>query len=86
MQFVAIGVFGGRSALWRGRFGPTSRVYIDGVFPPPNPGGRSAQDITRGYFAKADMKDAIISPATDPEVLKQFPPPTSASYLDQFDN
>jgi monoterpene epsilon-lactone hydrolase len=73
-QFGAIGIFGA-GAL---RFGAGDSAYvagyIDGSFPPPKPGGAPGEDISRGYFAKADMQDAIISPALHPEVLKQFPP------------
>jgi monoterpene epsilon-lactone hydrolase len=73
-QFGAIGIFGAGAV----RFGAGDSAYvagyIDGSFPPPNPDGSSGEDMSRGYFAKADMKDSIISAALHPEVLKQFPP------------
>jgi monoterpene epsilon-lactone hydrolase len=73
-QFGAIGIFGSGAV----RFGAGDSAYvagyIDGSFPPPNPDGKSGDDMSRGYFAKANMQDAIISAALHPEVLKQFPP------------
>jgi len=73
-QFGAIGIFGAGAVPFE--IGDSAYVagYIDGTFPPPNPDGTRSEDITRGYFAKADMNDSFISPALHPEVIKQFPP------------
>jgi monoterpene epsilon-lactone hydrolase len=73
-QAGAIGIFGAGAV----RFGAGDSAYIagytDGSFPPPPRPGEPAIDMTRGYFAKSDMADPIISPALHPEVLKSFPP------------
>lgn len=73
-QAGAVGIFGAGAV----RFGTGDSAYIagyvDGGFPPPAKPGSSNVDLTRGYFAKADMSDPIISPALHPEVLKKFPP------------
>ncbi len=73
-QAGAIGIFGAGAV----RFGAGDSAYvagyIDGTFPPPAKAGGPDIDMTRGYFAKADMSDAIVSPALHPEVLKKFPP------------
>ncbi|HWW19497.1 MAG TPA: alpha/beta hydrolase fold domain-containing protein, partial [Steroidobacteraceae bacterium] len=49
-------------------------AYIDGSFAPPAKSGGTRPDMTRGYFANADMADPIISPALHPEVIAKFPP------------
>jgi acetyl esterase/lipase len=74
-QAGAIGIFGAGGVP----FGAGDSAYIagnvDGMFPPPaRPGEPPAPDITRGYFAKADMADPMISPALHPEVMAKFPP------------
>jgi monoterpene epsilon-lactone hydrolase len=73
-QAAAIGIFGAGAV----RFGAGDSAYIagyvDGSFPPPAKPGQESFDMTRGYFAKADMSDAIISPALHPDVLQKFPP------------
>ena len=73
-QAAAIGIFGAGAV----RFGAGDSAYIagyvDGSFPAPAKPGETQMDMTRGYFAKADMSDAIISPALHPEVLQKFPP------------
>jgi monoterpene epsilon-lactone hydrolase len=73
-QAGAIGMFGAGAV----RFGVGDSAYVagyaDGSFPPPPKAGEPAIDLTRGYFANADMTDPIISPALHPEVLKNFPP------------
>lgn len=73
-QAGAVGIFGAGAV----RFGAGDSAYlagyIDGSFPPPAKPGEHAIDMTRGYFARADLSDAIISPALHPEVLKKFPP------------
>lgn len=73
-QAGAIGIFGAGAA----RFGAGDSAYvagyIDGSFPPPARPGEPQLDMTRGYFAGADMADPIISPALHPDVLRKFPP------------
>ena len=70
----AIGIFGAGAVRFSAGDSAHITAYIDGTFPaPPKPGER-AMDITRGYFAGADMADPIISPALRPDVLAQFPP------------
>ena len=73
-QAGAIGIFGAGGV----RFGNDDSAYIagyiDGSFPPPSPPGTPAPPpIDRGYFAKADMSDSIISPAMHPDVAAKFP-------------
>jgi acetyl esterase/lipase len=73
-QAGAVGIFGAGGV----RFGSGDSAYIagyiDGSFPPPAKPGTPNLDMTRGYFAKADMADPIISPALHQDVLKKFPP------------
>lgn len=73
-QAGAIGIFGAGAA----RFGTGDSAYIagyiDGSFPPPAKPGEPQIDMTRGYFAGADMTNPIISPALHPDVLRKFPP------------
>ncbi len=73
-QAAAIGIFGAGAV----RFGTGDSAYFagyaDGSFPPPAKPGETPIDMTRGYFAKADMSDEIVSPALHPDVLKKFPP------------
>ena len=70
-QAGAIGIFGAGAV----RFGAGDSAYIagyvDGSFPPPAKPGEPTLDMTRGYFAKADMSDPIISPALHPDVLQE---------------
>lgn len=70
-QFGAIGIFGAGAV----RFGAGDSAYISGyvsgAFPPP---GKDNGDMTRGYFAGADMTDATLSAALHPEVVAKFPP------------
>src|SRR5690606_2047720 len=73
-QAGAVGIFGAGAV----RFGAGDSAYlagyIDGTFPPPAKAGESGPDMTRGYFAKADMSDPMISPALHGDILKTFPP------------
>lgn len=73
-QAGAIGIFGAGAV----RFGAGDSAYvagyIDGIFPPPGKPGEKQLDMTRGYFAGADMSDPIISPALHADVLKKYPP------------
>jgi epsilon-lactone hydrolase len=73
-QFGAIGIFGAGAVRFNTGDSGYVAAYIDGSFPPPAPAGTRGDDMSRGYFAKADMGDSIISPALHPEVIKQFPP------------
>jgi len=73
-QAGAIGIFGAGAV----RFGSGDSAYIagyiDGSFPPPPPGAPSQPPIDRGYFAQADLRDPMISPALHQDVLAKFPP------------
>jgi monoterpene epsilon-lactone hydrolase len=73
-QFGAIGIFGAGAVRFNTGDSGYVAAYIDGSFPPPTTDGTRVEDISRGYFATADMQDAIISPALHPDVIKQFPP------------
>jgi epsilon-lactone hydrolase len=72
-QAGAVGIFGAGAV----RFGAGESAYvagyIDGSFPPPSADGGPPIDITRGYFAGADMADAIVSPALHLDTLAKFP-------------
>jgi acetyl esterase/lipase len=74
-QAGAIGVFG--AGATRTGFGDSAYLApaIDGVFtPPPAPGAAPAKPPYRDYFAGADRKDPMISPAMYLDVLAKFPP------------
>jgi acetyl esterase/lipase len=70
----AAGIFGAGAV----RFGSGDSAYVtaftDGSFGPPPKAGETGPDMSRGYFADVDMKDAIVSPALHPEVIAKFPP------------
>jgi acetyl esterase/lipase len=70
----AIGIFGAGAVRFFTGDSAYVTAYIDGSFPPPPKPGEAGTDITRGYFAGADMSDPIISPALHPEVMAKFPP------------
>lgn len=73
-QFGAIGIFGAGAV----RFGAGDSAYISGYvsgsFPPPAAPGKGNGDMTRGYFAGADMGDPVLSAALHPDVIAKFPP------------
>ena len=73
-QAGAIGIFGAGGVRFFAGDSAYIAGYVDGSFPPPAKSGQTDLDMTRGYFANADMSDAIVSPALHPQVLKQFPP------------
>jgi len=73
-QAGAIGIFGAGGARFSAGDSAYVAGYIDGSFPPPSKPGEPTLDMTRGYFAKADMSDPIISPALHQNVLAKFPP------------
>ena len=73
-QAGAVGIFGAGAVRFGGGDSAWIAAYIDGSFPPPAKSGGTAPDITRGYFANADMSDPIISPALHPDVVAKFPP------------
>jgi acetyl esterase/lipase len=73
-QAGAIGIFGAGGARFSAGDSAYVAGYIDGSFPPPSKPGEATIDMTRGYFAKADMSDPIISPALHQNVLAKFPP------------
>jgi len=73
-QAGAVGIFGAGAVPFGLGDSAYLAGYIDGGFPPPAKPGSSNVDMTRGYFAKADMSDPIISPAFHPDVMKKFPP------------
>lgn len=70
----AIGIFGAGAVRFSTGDSAHVAAYIDGSFPAPPKPGEAAFDMTRGYFAAADMQDPIISPALHPDVLARFPP------------
>lgn len=69
-----IGIFGAGAVRFSTGDSAHVTAYIDGSFPPPAKPGEAGLDITRGYFAGADMGDPIISPALHPDVMAKFPP------------
>ncbi len=73
-QAGAIGIFGAGGVRFETGDSAYIAAYIDGSFPAPAGPGEPKLDMTRGYFAKANMTDATVSPAMHPEVLKNFPP------------
>lgn len=73
-QAGAIGIFGAGGVRFQTGDSAYLAAYIDGSFPAPAKPGTPQIDLTRGYFAKSDMADPIISPALYPDVLKKFPP------------
>ena len=75
-QAGALGIFGAGGVRFRAGDSAYVAAYIDGSFPPPPDRGDPTKDwdITRGYFAGADMEGADISPALHQDVLKKFPP------------
>lgn len=73
-QAGAVGIFGAGGVRFQAGDSAYVAAYIDGSFPAPAKPGAPALDMTRGYFANADMSDPIISPALHPDVLKKFPP------------
>lgn len=73
-QAGAIGIFGAGGVRFMTGDSAYIAGFVDGSFPPPPKPGEGQLDMTRGYFADADMKDPVISPAFHPEVLAKFPP------------
>lgn len=73
-QAGAIGIFGAGAVRFNAGDSAYVAGYIDGTFPPPTKPGEPQIDMTRGYFAGADMADPIISPALHAEMLKKYPP------------
>jgi acetyl esterase/lipase len=73
-QAGAVGIFGAGAVRMRSGDSAYIAAYIDGSFPAPAAAGEPALDLTRGYFAGADMGDAVISPALHPDILGKFPP------------
>ena len=73
-QAGAIGIFGAGGVRFNAGDSAYIAAYVDGTFPAPAKDGAQSVDMTRGYFAKADMTGPIISPVLHPDVLKKFPP------------
>jgi acetyl esterase/lipase len=73
-QAGAIGIFGAGAVRFGAGDSAHIAAYIDGTFPPPAKPGEPQIDMTRGYFAGADMSDPIISPALHADVLAKYPP------------
>jgi epsilon-lactone hydrolase len=73
-QAGAVGIFGAGAVRFGAGDSSWVAAYIDGSFPPPARSGGTQPDSTRGYFAKTDMSDPIISPALHPDVVGKFPP------------
>lgn len=73
-QVGAVGIFGAGGVRFNSGDSAYIAGYIDGSFPPPPKPGEPSIDMTRGYFAEADMSDPVISPALHLDVLEKFPP------------
>lgn len=73
-QAGAIGIFGAGGVRFNAGDSAYLAAYIDGTFPSPTDLRENQIDMTRGYFANADMSDPIISPALHPEAMEKFPP------------
>ncbi|MDE2595547.1 MAG: alpha/beta hydrolase [Sphingomonadales bacterium] len=67
----AFGIFGAGGVRFMAGDSAWIAGYVDGSFPPPS---QVRGDMTRGYFARADQNDPVLSPATHPEVMAKFPP------------
>ena len=72
-QAGAVGIFGAGGVRFNHGDSAYLSGHVSGIFPPPALDG-SQIDMTRGYFEGADMRDATVSPALHPEVLRTFPP------------
>lgn len=73
-QAGALGIFGAGGVRFRAGDSAYVAGYIDGSFPPPPKDGKGGLDMTRGYFAGADMSGPIVSPGLHQDVLEKFPP------------
>jgi monoterpene epsilon-lactone hydrolase len=73
-QFGAIGIFGAGAVRMGAGDSAYISGYVSGSFPPPAAPGKDNGDMTRGYFAGADMGDPVISAALHPELIAKFPP------------
>ncbi len=73
-QAGAVGMFGAGGLRFMAGDSAYISGYVSGAFPPPPRSGEMAPDLTRGYFASADMTDPIISPALHPATIAKFPP------------
>ncbi len=73
-QFGAVGIFGAGAVRFSAGDSAYISGHVSGAFPAPPPPGQPAGDMTNGYFAQADMNDAIISAALHPDVMAKFPP------------
>lgn len=73
-QAGAVGIFGAGAVPFGAGDSAYIAGYINSGFPPPAKAGSSKVDMTRGYFAKADMSDPIVTPGFHPDVMKKFPP------------
>ena len=70
-QAGALGIFGAGGVRFMAGDSAWIAGNVDGSFPPPD---KARGDMTRGYFAKSDLNDAILAPALHPEVIAKFPP------------
>jgi acetyl esterase/lipase len=75
----AIGIFGAGAVNFSTGDSSYVAAYIDGSFPPPSAPDESDSDesrpeVTRGYFANADMEGPVLSAAMYPDVIAKFPP------------
>lgn len=73
-QFGAAGIFGAGGVRFLSGDSAYISGYVSGAFPPPPGPGKKAPDLTRGYFAEADIKGPVVSPALHPEAMAKFPP------------
>ncbi|MDR2858388.1 MAG: alpha/beta hydrolase [Novosphingobium sp.] len=73
-QAGAVGIFGAGGVPFHAGESAYVAGYIDGSFPPPAVNGITLDDITRGYFAACDPRDASAWPGYHVDVLAAFPP------------
>ncbi|MBU6269560.1 MAG: alpha/beta hydrolase [Sphingomonadales bacterium] len=73
-QCGAVGVFGAGGVPFHAGESTYTAGFIDGSFPPPNFDRSMDVDMTRGYFADVDDRDASAWPAWHLDVLATFPP------------
>ncbi|MDE2301283.1 MAG: alpha/beta hydrolase [Sphingomonadales bacterium] len=73
-QAGAVGIFGSGGVPFDAGESAYVAGYIDGSFPPPPADGSKGPDITRGYFAGCDPRDASAWPGYHLDVLAKFPP------------
>ncbi len=81
----AVGIFGAGAVPFTTGDSAYVAAFIDGSFPPPAKPGTTGKDLTRGYFAGADMADPVISAGLHLDVLSKFPPSLIITGARAFD-